>query len=182
MNLHWIDLAILGVIALSMVTGFVRGFVKEVVALCVWVASLWIAFHYYKLLDPYLASYITDMNGRKVASFLIFFLGSLILGGLFNALLTFILKRTGLSGTDRVLGMVFGFGRGVFIISLVMMVVKVTVPDTTVYSKESQFYDKFNPIVLWINTYTPDVLHQIKVVEKANLDGLIDLTSDLEEG
>lgn len=182
MNLHWIDLSILAALTLSMVTGFIRGFVKEVIALCVWIASLWIAFHYYTVIDSPLAPYISDANIRKILCFLILLITSLVAGGLFNALLSFILKRTGLSGMDRILGMAFGFGRGIFIISLVMLVINTTVSDAKIYSENSKLYNKFSPVVSWINNYTPDLLHQIQVVDNIKLNELIDLSSDLQEG
>lgn len=35
MQLQWVDIAIVAIIALSVLTGLFRGFVKELVALCV---------------------------------------------------------------------------------------------------------------------------------------------------
>ena len=42
MQLQWVDLAIIAVIGLSVLTGLFRGFVKELVALCVWILAIWL--------------------------------------------------------------------------------------------------------------------------------------------
>jgi membrane protein required for colicin V production len=58
MQLQWVDIAIISVIGLSVLTGLFRGFVKELVALCVWVLAIWLGINYSQSLDPWLQSYI----------------------------------------------------------------------------------------------------------------------------
>lgn len=155
MSWHWLDYIILAVIGLSVITGLFRGFVKELVALIVWALAIWLAYNYSKTLDPYLLPYIKDQNIRMAVSFIAVLLATLIAGGLFNALLSFILTRSGLSGTDRLLGMGFGFVRGVFIVAFVMLVVKITAIPHTEYSEQSRLYAKFDPLVNWLSDYMP---------------------------
>lgn len=162
MHWHWIDWFIVSVIGISVLTGLFRGFVKECIALAVWILALWLSFRYIQVLDPWLQSYITDRTARSITSFAIIFLGILLAGAVINAILSFILKRSGLSGTDRLLGMGFGFIRGVLIVALMMLAVKMTSIPYQEYSKQSALFAKFDPLVTWLGYYTPDVIQHFK--------------------
>lgn len=166
MQLQWVDLAIITVIGLSVLTGLFRGFVKELVALCVWVLAIWLGFNYSQNLDPWLKSYIQEQSARTAVAFVIIMFATLFSGGVVNAILSFILKRAGLSGTDRTLGMGFGFIRGVFIVALLMVAVKMTSLPYQTYSQGSQLYARFEPLVSWLTSRMPDFISQVKAVDK----------------
>ena len=175
MAFHWVDYVILGVVALSVITGLFRGFIKELVALCVWILAIWLAYTYSPLLDPKLVPYIQDKTARIVVAFVVILLFTIIVGGICNAIFSFILKRTGLSGTDRVLGMVFGFVRGVFIVALVFAGFKMTaIPDKD-YVSHSALYPRFEPLVDWIHGYMPDLMKQAKVFDKSEHSMTLDV-------
>ncbi|MDI1353173.1 MAG: CvpA family protein [bacterium] len=165
MQLYWVDIAIIVIIGLSLLTGLFRGFVKELVALCVWIAALWLGFHYSQNLDPWLKSYIQEQSARTAVAFILILFATLFVGGVINALLSFILKRAGLSGTDRTLGMGFGFIRGVFIVALIMVAVRMTSLPYEQYARESQLYARFDPVVAVIYDHLPEVIKQMKKVD-----------------
>jgi membrane protein required for colicin V production len=83
-----------------------------------------------------------------------------------NAILSFILKRAGLSGTDRTLGMGFGFVRGVFIVALIMVAVKMTSLPYQQYSNDSKLYARFDPVVSLLYSHLPEFIKQVKAVDK----------------
>lgn len=175
MSLHWLDYVVIGIVGLSILTGLFRGFVKELVALCVWILAIWLAFTYTPILDPYFVNYVHDKTARMVVAFIIILLSTILAGGLFNALLSFILSRSGLSGTDRILGMAFGFVRGVFIVTLLIFVGKITaIPDKEL-SQQSYLYAKFDPLVDKLSNYMPMLMKQVSVLEKN--DPIIDAKS-----
>lgn len=166
MSWHWIDYVIIAVVGLSVITGLFRGFVKELIALCVWILAIWLAFTYSPILDPWLQSYVHDKTARTVVAFVAILLATIILGGIVNALLSFILHRSGLSGTDRLLGMGFGFVRGVFIVALLMLVVKLTSFPQEEFTKKSFLYPKFDPLVNWLEGRTPELIKKVNVLDK----------------
>lgn len=168
MHLHWIDYVIIGVICLSVLTGLFRGFIKELVALCVWVLAIWLAVKYSSVTEVWLQPYIQDKTARSVISFIGILLLVIIVGGIFNALLSFILRRSGLSGTDRVLGMFFGFVRGIFIVALVMVVVKMTSTLPKDFTNQSELYAKFDPLVNWLDGYMPGLIKQVGTFDKSH--------------
>lgn len=165
MQWHWVDLIIVSIVVLSMLTGLFRGFVKEMIALCTWGLALWLAFHYTLDMDSYLSPYLHDQKIRKIASFVLIILLTLLAGSIVNATLSFILKRAGLSGTDRTLGMGFGFIRGVFIVALIILAVRMTSLPTEDYAKDSRFYAKFDPLVNMMYGYMPQFIKQVKTLE-----------------
>lgn len=166
MQLQWVDLAIIAIIGLSVLTGLFRGFVKELVALCVWALAIWLGIHYSASLDPWLQPYIQEKSARTAVAFILILFGTLLVGGIINAILGFILKQSGLSGTDRTLGMGFGFLRGVFIVALIMVAVKMTSFPYEEYAKNSRFYAQFDPVVALIYEHLPEFIKQVKAIDK----------------
>lgn len=166
MQLQWVDIAIVAIITLSVLTGLFRGFVKELVALCVWILAIWLGFNYSQSLDPWLSSYIEEQSVRTAIGFIIILFATLFVGGVVNAILSFILKRAGLSGTDRTLGMGFGFLRGVFIVALIMVAVKMTSLPYQEYSQKSKLYARFDPVVALLYSHLPEFIKQVKTVDK----------------
>ncbi len=178
MSLLWVDYAIIGIIGLSVVTGLFRGFIKELMALCVWCLAIWLAFHYSSSLDPWLMHYIQDKTTRTAVAFIGILIVTIIIGGLFNAFLSFILRRSGLSGTDRILGMGFGCLRGVFLVAFIMLIFKMTAIPYEDYVGKSRLYAKFNPIVDWISGYMPQVFAKASAFNIKNNDMQFD-TDDI---
>ena len=161
MTLHWVDYAILLVLALSVLTGLVRGFVRELIALCVWGTAIWAGYTYAPEVSPLLRSYLHDGTLRTAISFVLILLATLLVGGLVSTALSFILNRSPLKGTDRLLGMGFGFVRGVFIVALLMGVINLTSLAKDSEFKHSHLYARFKPISQWLFSFMPQVLHQV---------------------
>jgi membrane protein required for colicin V production len=174
MQWHWVDLVIVLVIGLSVITGIIRGFVKELVALGVWAAAIGLGYYYADLLVPWVSPWIHDPMLSKVAGFIIILFSTILVGGMMNAFLGFLLQRSGLNGTDRVLGMGFGFCRGVFIITLLMVVLKVTALGHDDYRQQSLLYAKFDPLVDRLYHVMPSFIQQVK-----KIDDKLDLTDPI---
>ena len=115
MNVTGIDVAIVILILLSSVIGLVRGLVREVLSLFVWAAALVLAI----LLAPQGAELLNPLietpSMRYVTAFAGVFIGTLIVGGIAESLMARLLAGPGMTGTDRLLGFVFGGARGVLV-------------------------------------------------------------------
>ena len=145
----WIDYAIIAVIAISGMISLVRGFVKEAVSLAVWIAAFFIASRFYIDLSAYLTGIEKELF-RNGASIAILFIITLILGALINHLLSEIVQFTGLSGTDKMLGMVFGGLRGVLIVAATLLFLDTLTPASDAsWWQNSILIPEFSFIVEW---------------------------------
>lgn len=175
-QLQWVDLIIVAIIGLSALTGLFRGFIKELIAIGIWVLAIWAGYKYSQNLLPWLQPYIQDKSVCTVIAFVIILLGVLIAGGIINALLGLILRGTGLGGMDKILGMIFGFVRGVFIVSLIIAILSMTSFPYQQYLQGSRLYPQLLPVIKWISGYLPHLINQVKLADK--IPSLIDIVPE----
>lgn len=114
----WLDIAVVAIMALSALLGLVRGLTREVLSLAVWLCALLVGWAFHKEVAVLLETEIDHPAIRLGAAFAILVLAVLLVGGIFRYLLYLLVKKTGLTGTDRVLGSLFGFARGAVLIAM----------------------------------------------------------------
>ncbi|MGC3982315.1 MAG: CvpA family protein [Steroidobacteraceae bacterium] len=120
--MNFIDYLILAVLVVSLLLGFFRGFLGEAISLISWLGGLWLAWHYAYLIEPHLTGLIAKPPLNTWAARTIMLLAVLVIGWLTGAVVTYFVHQSGISlMLDRLLGMLFGFIRGVVLVSVAVM-------------------------------------------------------------
>lgn len=112
----WLDYAVVGVFAASLVVGAWRGLVREVLSILGWVIAFLAANLLAGPLGPVMPQAIPSPELRIAAAYVAVFVGALMATALVGLLLSKIVKAAGLGGMDRMLGAVFGIARGLLIV------------------------------------------------------------------
>lgn len=154
----WIDYSIIGVIVFSLLIGVVRGFIKEVLSLATWGVALWVGLNFSRPFAALLEAQIAHPSARIAAAFGILVATTLILGALIGFLLNELVKKTGLSGTDRFIGMFFGIARGALMVSILILLAGFTPLPEDPWWKESQLIPHFQKLALWLRNFIPSGL------------------------
>jgi len=151
----WVDYLIIGIILLSSGISIVRGFIKEVLSVASWALSFWVALMFYPHVATLLADYIVTPSIRLFAAFTSLFLVTLILGALVNHLISEIVEKTGLTGTDRALGIIFGLVRGVAIVTLLVLLAGATPMPNDSWWQNSLLLEHFEQLAVWLRNFLP---------------------------
>ena len=151
----WFDIAILLVILVSTLISLVRGFVKESISLATWLIAGFIALSYYLVLAELLVPYIESPTLSQAAAFAVLFISTLIVGAIINYMVSQLVSKTGLSGTDKMLGLVFGAARGILIVAMIVLFAGLTPMPSESWWQESIMVEHFMKVALWIKDLLP---------------------------
>ena len=149
------DLIILGIIFLSVIISLMRGFVKEALSLAGWLLSLWVAMTFSSGMAELFGNSIKDPTLRLLAAFVSLFVLSLIVGSVINFLATQFIQKVGLTGVDRTIGGVFGFLRGILLVTIIVMLLGLTALPKEKWWDESFFMFRFEVIATWLKDLLP---------------------------
>ncbi|WP_444957141.1 CvpA family protein [Microbulbifer sp. ZKSA002] len=126
--MNWADWIILAIVGISTLIGLSRGFIKETLSLLTWIAAFIVAMMFRDQLAPMLSNLVDTPSLQMIAAFGILFIGTLLAGAGLNMVLSAFVEATGLSGTDRVLGMAFGLLRGAIVVMALLILAPALVP------------------------------------------------------
>jgi membrane protein required for colicin V production len=158
----WVDYLIIAIIVLSSGISIVRGFMKEVLSLSSWILSLWVALVFHSHLATLLTPYVDTPSIRTFASFFALFVVTLVLCALVSHVLSQLVEKSGLSGTDRSLGVVFGLLRGVAIVIILVLVAGATPMPQDDWWQNSLLVDHFVKMAVWLEQFLPaDIANHI---------------------
>ena len=149
------DLIVLSIIVVSVIVSLMRGFVKEALSLAGWLVSLWIAMTFSSGMAELFGDSIKDPTLRLLAAFVTLFILSLFVGAIINFFATQFVQRVGLTGIDRTIGGVFGFLRGILLVTIIVMLLGLTTLPKESWWDDSFFLFRFEAIATWLKDLLP---------------------------
>ncbi|MBQ0800072.1 MAG: CvpA family protein [Porticoccaceae bacterium] len=127
--MNWADFTIIGIVALSALISVIRGFIKEALSMLAWVAAFAVSMLFYeRVANTILSEAITTPSLRYLAAWAGLFVLVLLAASLVNYLIGKMVEATGLSGTDRLLGSLFGIARGMIIVMAILVMLPSVLP------------------------------------------------------
>ena len=152
------DIGILVIVAISGLISLVRGFVKEAMSLVIWVAAFVIAMTFSEAASELLINFIELASLRQLAAWDGLFVGTLLVGAMVNFLLGKLVSSTGLGGTDRTLGLVFGVFRGLLVVLALVIALPKAIPvEQDPWWQESTLIPVFQSFEGWGREAATDI-------------------------
>ncbi len=152
----WVDVAIIIIVTLSALISVLRGFVKEALSLVAWVLAFWVAFTFHQNLATILSQYIDTPSLRLISAFALLFVVTLIIAAIVNNLIATLVKKSGLTGTDRMLGVIFGIARGIVIVAILVLMAGLTQLPADPWWHDSIFIKHFQEMAIWLKSFLPE--------------------------
>lgn len=150
-----VDWILLAIVLVSTAIALVRGFIREVISLITWIAAFGIALGFSQAAAVLVPDVVDIPSARVAIAFVALFVIVLILGGIINWAISRMVETTGLSGTDRSVGMVFGLLRGVLIVAGLLLLAGFTALPGESLWQDSLLIPHFQVVAQWLLAILP---------------------------
>jgi membrane protein required for colicin V production len=154
----WFDYIALGVLGVSVLIGVFRGAVREVMSVLSWVLAIMVAWRFSPALAELLPSSWSSPTLRVVLAFVGLLVGCLMLFGLVGLALSALIRKGKLGGSDRVLGALFGFLRGVLILVVLVLIAGLTPLPREAAWRNAVLSEPLESLAILVRTYLPGPL------------------------
>ena len=156
----WFDYLVFAVIALSSLLGMWRGVVSEVLALLAWVAAFFAAKLFGGTVAGIIGNALHDPALRQIAGFITVFVATLLLFAVARLLLSTLLRAIGLGVVDRMLGTLFGIGRGILLVLALVLLGGMTELPRQPAWRDAALAPPLETAVVALKPYLPQALTQ----------------------
>lgn len=129
-QLNLFDAAVIGVMLLSCIFAFFRGFVREMLSLGAWIGAALVTVYYFPEMSEKIRPHFKSAVGATGVATLGLYTVSLIGFSLVNALIMkFLRSGKDVGMLDNLLGLCFGAARGALIVSLGFFILTMAMPE-----------------------------------------------------
>ncbi|BBK42651.1 hypothetical protein STVA_26710 [Allostella vacuolata] len=152
-----LDLAVIGVIALSALFAVIRGFVREVLSVAGWIGAALVALYGFTPLRPHARDLLGPTLIADIALGAVLFLFALIVFSLITHAIASRVRGSALSAVDRSLGLVFGIVRGGVLVCLAYLLLVWAVPpgEHPPWVKSARALPLVQQGATWLTTLVP---------------------------
>jgi membrane protein required for colicin V production len=120
--INGLDLAVGGVLLISALLAFIRGFVHEILSIAAWIGALLASIYGLPYAQPYAHKIIPIGWAADAAAAVILFLVVLFVLSIGTHAMAKAIQKTAFNNFDRTLGFVFGLGRAVVILAVGLII------------------------------------------------------------
>ncbi len=150
-----VDIIIFVVIVVSGIISWIRGFLREAIALTAWLTAMSVTFLYANKFSLLLPESVGGKTAKTIVSAVVLFFGVLIIGWIAGALVKKLLSTMKMSNVDRAIGFVFGVIRGSVIVTVVVLLLNLTAIPQELWWEESKLLPKFQELAVLIHERLP---------------------------
>ncbi len=183
-HLNIFDAGVIGVMALSCLFAFFRGFIREVLSLGAWIGAAIITIYYFPEVSAKLQPHFKSQVGATGVGTLIIYTVALIGFSIINSIiLKYVRSGTEVGMLDNGMGFIFGAARGALIVSLGYFLMTIAIPAEKEYPdwlKKSVTRPYAEMGAIKLAKVAPDYLREISTLEKKAVAEMADAkkTSD----
>lgn len=124
-----VDAGVAGIILISALLAYARGFVREAMSIAGWVIAALAAFFLAPTVEPIISELpvLSDIIGGScqiaiIAAFGIVFVVALVIVSLFSPLISGSVQNSALGPVDSGLGLLFGIARGLLLVTIAFVI------------------------------------------------------------
>lgn len=155
-----IDWVLLAVVVVSAVFGLMRGFVGVLASLAAWVLAGWAAFRFGADVALAMAADGEPSATQLLGGYALAFVVVLLAVGVVGWLVRKLVQSVGLTGVDRLLGLVLGVARGAFVACALVLLLGLTAVPRTPEWHASPVVPVLVPGAQWLRAWLPDWVAQ----------------------
>lgn len=149
------DVVIAVAIGISVAVGVFRGFVKEAISIVTLLVAIWAAMNFGTYAGRWSESWVDSEGVQLWIGRTLIFVVILTVGGLFGWGFSRLVRLSALSGTDRSLGALFGFGRGTLLIGVFIIGGQLASFDQDNWWRNSKLIPYGTVVADWIRVMAP---------------------------
>ena len=154
----WFDLAVLGVIGVSVLLGVLRGLVKEVFSIAGWLLAFFLARRFAQSVALLLPAALQPVELRLAVAFSLVVVLTVLVCWVGALLVAEVMKATGLGPMDRTLGAVFGLARGALVVVVAVLVAGLTALPASPGWRNAWLSPPFEQLALTARVWLPDTV------------------------
>ncbi len=150
-----IDIIIMVAIVVSIVVGFLRGFVKEAISIAALLIAIWAALYFGPAVGDVSESWLSSEELQMWFGRILVFAVVLSVGGLLGWGISKLVRHSVLSGMDRLMGSLFGAGRGVLLMAVFIIGGQFAGFNNDDWWLKSRLVPHFEIVADWIKVMAP---------------------------
>ncbi len=124
-----LDICVVGVIVLSGLMAFARGFVRECLSIASWLGATAVALYGLPYLRPIAERYVPKGTVADGVAAGVLFIVTLVVLTIVAGMISRRVKHSSLSALDRTLGLLFGLGRGALLVTIGFLALSFVLPQ-----------------------------------------------------